>query len=125
MNISEGHCIFLNPVRRRFFSQGPKQAGKSTLLRNRYSDALWLDLLKYAELRPKNRTRKALAGAEHALLPCTLHLPPLPQHALLLRRRKRRDQPVVALLVEDVQVLHRPGHAHKEEIGQQGEGLLL
>lgn len=34
-----------------FFLWGPRQAGKSTLLRNRYSEALWIDLLKSQEYR--------------------------------------------------------------------------
>ncbi|MDE0026274.1 MAG: AAA family ATPase [Spirochaetaceae bacterium] len=34
------------PGRETFFLWGPRQAGKSTLLRRRYPDALWLDLLK-------------------------------------------------------------------------------
>ena len=32
--------------RETFFLWGPRQAGKSTLLRRRYPDALWVDLLK-------------------------------------------------------------------------------
>jgi len=34
-----------------FFLWGPRQAGKSTLLRNQYPNALWIDLLKSEEYR--------------------------------------------------------------------------
>jgi len=34
-----------------FFLWGPRQAGKSTLLRDRYPDAMWIDLLKAEVLR--------------------------------------------------------------------------
>ena len=34
-----------------FFLWGPRQAGKSTLLRHRYPDAVWVDLLKADEFR--------------------------------------------------------------------------
>ena len=34
-----------------FFLWGPRQTGKSTLLRNRYSGAVWIDLLKADEFR--------------------------------------------------------------------------
>ena len=34
-----------------FFLWGPRQAGKSTLLRRRYPDAYWVDLLKGEEFR--------------------------------------------------------------------------
>ena len=34
-----------------FFLWGPRQAGKSTLLRQRYPDGVWVDLLKADEFR--------------------------------------------------------------------------
>ena len=34
-----------------FFLWGPRQAGKSTLLRRRYPDGRWIDLLKSDEFR--------------------------------------------------------------------------
>ena len=34
-----------------FFLWGPRQAGKSTLLKHQYADGLWLDLLKADEFR--------------------------------------------------------------------------
>jgi predicted AAA+ superfamily ATPase len=34
-----------------FFSGGPRQAGKTTLLRETYADAYWIDLLKADEFR--------------------------------------------------------------------------
>ena len=34
-----------------FFLWGPRQTGKSTLLRQRFADAFWIDLLKADELR--------------------------------------------------------------------------
>ena len=34
-----------------FFLWGPRQPGKTTLLRQTYADALWVDLLKAEEFR--------------------------------------------------------------------------
>lgn len=34
-----------------FFLWGPRQAGKSTLLKHQYADGLWIDLLKADEFR--------------------------------------------------------------------------
>lgn len=39
------------PARETFFLWGPRQTGKSTLLRRRYPDAVWIDLLKAEEYR--------------------------------------------------------------------------
>ena len=40
-----------DPGTETFFLWGPRQTGKSTLLRQRYSDAHWVDLLKGEEFR--------------------------------------------------------------------------
>lgn len=34
-----------------FFPWGPRQSGKTTLLRERYPEAVWIDLLKADEFR--------------------------------------------------------------------------
>ena len=51
-----------------FFLWGPRQTGKSTLLRNTYPDAIWLDLLKADEyrryLQSPELLREELAGRE-------------------------------------------------------------
>ncbi len=46
-----------------FFLWGPRQAGKSTLLRQRYPDAVWVDLLKADEFR-RYATRPELLRQE-------------------------------------------------------------
>ena len=49
--------------RETFFLWGPRQAGKSTLLRQRYPDAVWVDLLKADEFRRYvSRARAAARG---------------------------------------------------------------
>ena len=47
--------------RETFFLWGPRQAGKSTLLRRRYPDALWVDLLKSEVFRRYPRSSRAVA----------------------------------------------------------------
>jgi hypothetical protein len=39
------------PGKETFFLWGPRQTGKSTLLRSKYPDAVWIDLLKAEEYR--------------------------------------------------------------------------
>lgn len=51
-----------------FFLWGPRQAGKSTLLRASFADALWLDLLKSDEFR-RYTTRPELLREELAARP--------------------------------------------------------
>ena len=46
-----------------FFLWGPRQAGKSTLLRHRYPDGVWVDLLKADEFR-RHATRPELLREE-------------------------------------------------------------
>jgi predicted AAA+ superfamily ATPase len=52
-----------------FFLWGPRQSGKTTLLRAAYSDARWLDLLKADELR-RYQDRPELLRQELASAPC-------------------------------------------------------
>jgi len=40
-----------DPGAETFFLWGPRQSGKTTLLRGRYPDAVWIDLLKADEFR--------------------------------------------------------------------------
>lgn len=47
----ERSLILPNPGTETFFLWGPRQAGKSTLLRQRYPDGRWVDLLKSDEFR--------------------------------------------------------------------------
>ena len=51
------------PGEETFFLWGPRQAGKSTLLRQRYPDAVWVDLLKADEFR-RYATRPELLRQE-------------------------------------------------------------
>ena len=55
------------PGEETFFLWGPRQAGKTTLLKQRYPDARWLDLLKADELRRyganPERLREEIAAA--------------------------------------------------------------
>ena len=44
-------ALLPTPGTETFFLWGPRQAGKTTLLRQRYSDARWIDLLKSDEFR--------------------------------------------------------------------------
>ncbi|MBN2342630.1 MAG: AAA family ATPase [Deltaproteobacteria bacterium] len=39
------------PGKETFFLLGPRQTGKSTLLREKYPESLWIDLLKPEEFR--------------------------------------------------------------------------
>ncbi|MDE0606468.1 MAG: hypothetical protein OXH78_04850 [Acidimicrobiaceae bacterium] len=48
------------------FLWGPRQAGKSTLLRQRYPDAVWVDLLKADEFR-RYATRLGSSSVERGL----------------------------------------------------------
>ena len=57
------------PPRESFFLWGPRQTGKSTLLRHRYPDAIWIDLLKADEFRRSTqrpeRLREELLALPH------------------------------------------------------------
>src|SRR5713101_4593737 len=49
-----------------FFLWGPRQTGKSTLLRSRYADAHWIDLLDTdALIRFTDRVSVAISGQVH------------------------------------------------------------
>ena len=60
--------VLPDPGEETFFLWGPRQAGKSTLLRQRYPDAVWVDLLKADEFRRyvtrPERLREELDAAE-------------------------------------------------------------
>ena len=47
----ERNLVLPKPGRESFFLWGPRQTGKSTLLRKKYPDGRWLDLLKSEEFR--------------------------------------------------------------------------
>jgi predicted AAA+ superfamily ATPase len=75
-----------------FFLWGPRQTGKSTLLRERYPDALWLDLLKADEYRRylerPELLRQELAGS------------PLPRQVVIDEVQK------IPALLDEVHWLH-------------------
>lgn len=50
------------PGKETFFLWGPRQTGKSTLLRATYPDAVWIDLLKAEEYRRYLQTPESLRG---------------------------------------------------------------
>ena len=61
------NLVLPEPGRETFFLWGPRQTGKSTLLRQRYPDARWVDLLKSDEFRryavnPERRRQEIEAG---------------------------------------------------------------
>jgi predicted AAA+ superfamily ATPase len=45
-----------------FFLWGPRQTGKTTLLRESYPEAIWLDLLKAEEFRRYTENQERLRG---------------------------------------------------------------
>ena len=54
-----------------FFLWGPRQTGKSSLLRARYPDALWVDLLKSDEFVRYSRQPELLR--QERVLPVSVH----------------------------------------------------